>query len=119
MLAGREFDVHDDLKSPKVAIVNQSFAKRFFAGKNPVGRSFRVEELEGKPDTIYQIVGLVADTKYNDLRESEPSIAFLPEEQDPQPGNDRTFLIRGHGSLDSLQSTLQRRDVASQFKFAR
>jgi hypothetical protein len=107
LLAGREFDAHDDLNSPKVAIVNHSFAKHFFAGKNPVGRSFRVEELEGKPDSIYQIVGLVANTKYNDLREAEPSIAFLPEDQDPQPGNDRTFMIRGRGSLDSLQSTLQ------------
>jgi predicted permease len=108
LLAGREFNLHDDLNSPKVAVVNQSFAKRFFAGKNPVGRSFRVEELEGKPDSVYQIVGLVADTKYNDLRESEPSIAFLPADQDPKPGNDRTFVIRGRGSLDSLQSALQR-----------
>ena len=108
LLSGREFDPHDDLNSPKVAIVNQSFAKRFFAGKNPVGRSFRVEELQGKPDSVYQIVGLVADSKYNDLRESEPGIAFLPEDQDPQPGNDRTFMIRGRGSLDSLQSALQR-----------
>src|SRR6185312_9924493 len=75
LLAGRDFDRHDDLNAPKVAVVNQSFAKHFFAGKNPVGRSFRVEGLAGKADTVYQIVGLVGDTKYNDLREPDPSIA--------------------------------------------
>ncbi len=108
LLAGRDFDKHDDLNAPKVAVVNQTFAKRFFGGKNPVGRSFRVEELAGKPDSVYEIVGLVADTKYNDLREGEPGIAFFPAEQDPQPGNERTFVIRGRGSLDALQSAIQR-----------
>lgn len=108
LLAGRDFDRHDVLGSPKVAVVNQSFAKRFFAGKNPVGRTFRVEGLAGKPDDIYQIVGLVGTTKYNDLREAEPSIAFFPMAQDDQPGNGRTFVIRGRGSLDSLESAVQR-----------
>ncbi len=108
LLAGRDFDRHDDLNAPKVAIVNQSFAKRFFAGKNPVGRSFRVEEMAGKPDSIYRIVGLVADTKYNDLREAEPGIVFLPADQDPQPGPGQTFVIRGRGSLDALQSAVQK-----------
>lgn len=107
LLAGRDFNSHDDLSAPKVALVNQSFAKRFFAGKNPVGRSFRVEELAGKADSVYQIVGMVADTKYNDLREPEPSIAFFPLNQDEQPGTDRSFVIRGRGSLDSLQSAVQ------------
>ncbi|HZQ55019.1 MAG TPA: ABC transporter permease [Bryobacteraceae bacterium] len=108
LLAGRDFDRHDVLGSPKVAVVNQSFAKRFFAGKNPVGRTFRAEGLAGKPDDIYQIVGLVGTTKYNDLREPEPSIAFFPMAQDDQPGNGRTFVIRGRGSLDSLESAVQR-----------
>jgi putative ABC transport system permease protein len=108
LLAGRDFDIHDDLDEPKVALVNQSFAKRFFAGKNPVGRSFRSEEGAGKTDSVYEIVGLVGDTRYNDLREPEPSIAFFPVDQNDQTGNDRTFVIRGRGSLDSLQSAIQR-----------
>lgn len=108
LLAGRDFNRHDDLGAPKVALVNQSFAKRFFAGKNPVGRSFRVEELAGKPDSVYQIVGLVGDTRYNELREQEPDIAFFPADQDEQSRSDRTFVIRGRGLLDSLQSAIQR-----------
>jgi hypothetical protein len=108
LLAGRDFNSHDDLGAPKVALVNQSFAKRFFAGKNPVGRSFRVEELAAKTDSVYEVVGLVGDTRYNELREQEPDIAFFPADQDEQSGNDRTFVIRGRGSLDSLQSAIQR-----------
>lgn len=107
LLAGRDFTTRDDLVAPKVALVNQSFAKRFFAGKNPVGRSFRVEGLAGETDKVYEIVGLVGDTRYNELREQEPSIAFLPADQDEHLGNDRSFVIRGRGSLDSLQSAIQ------------
>jgi ABC-type antimicrobial peptide transport system permease subunit len=107
LLAGRDFNDHDTVGAPKVALVNQSFAKRFFAGKNPVGRTFRVEDAAGKSDSVYEIVGLVGDTKYNDLREPEPSIAFFPVDQDDQPGNNRTFVIRGRASLDSLTSAVQ------------
>ncbi|HEX6546414.1 MAG TPA: ABC transporter permease [Bryobacteraceae bacterium] len=108
LLAGRDFNSHDRLGAPKVAIVNQAFAKRFFAGKNPVGRSFRIEGLAGKPDDVYQIVGLVGDTKYNQLKESGLSIAFFPVAQDEQPGAGTTFVIRGRGALDSLATAVQR-----------
>lgn len=108
LLAGRDFNSHDRVGAPQVAIVNRSFAKRFFAGKNPVGRTFRTEGFAGKPDKVFQIVGLVGDTKYNDLREAEPSIAFLPLDQDDQPGSQRTFMIRGRGPLDSIEMAVQR-----------
>jgi putative ABC transport system permease protein len=107
LLAGRDFNSHDDMSAPKVAVVNQSFAKRYFAGKNPVGRSFRVEELAGKPDSVYEIIGLVGNTRYNDLKEPEPSVAFFPTAQDPEPGDNSTFVIRGRGSMNSLESAVQ------------
>jgi putative ABC transport system permease protein len=107
MLAGRDFNSHDDLSAPPVALVNQAFAKRFFAGRNPVGRSFRVEEGASKADTVYEIVGLVGDTKYSAFAEEERSIAFLPVDQDKEPGDDRNYVIRGRGSLASVQSAIQ------------
>ncbi len=108
MLAGRDFTSHDDVNAPKVAIVNQAFAKRFFGGRNPVGRSFRVEEDAGQPDAVYEIAGLVGDTKYFKFGEEPRSIAFLPEDQDQELGTDRSFVIRGRGSLNALQSSIQR-----------
>jgi putative ABC transport system permease protein len=107
LLAGREFTSHDDLNAPKVAIVNQSFAKHFFAGKNPVGHTIRVEGMEGKPDDIFEIVGFVAETKYNDLREPEPDTVFLSMGQEEHLGNGAAILIRGRGSVSSLMSAIQ------------
>ena len=108
LLAGRDFNAHDDVNAPKVALVNRAFAKRFFGGKVPVGRTFRVEADEGKADSVYQIVGLIGDTKYNDFSEDERSIAFFPLDQDDDPGDDRHFVLRARGSLGALQSAFQR-----------
>jgi putative ABC transport system permease protein len=112
LLAGRDFTDHDDLSGRKVALVNQSFSKRVFGGRNLVGRSFRVEEIAGKPDSVYEIVGLVGDTKYSQLGEQPKGIVFLPLAQDEQPGTDRTFVVRGRGSLGALQSSIQREITA-------
>ncbi len=108
LLAGRDFNEHDTLASPHVAMVNESFAKLYFAGQNPIGRSFRVEELAGKPDRVYQVVGLVGDSRYNERREQESSIAFFPTDQDEQPGNNRTFVVRGRETPGLLQQAIQR-----------
>ena len=70
VLAGRDFGRGDSAGAPQVAIVNEEFARIFFGGRNPVGRTFRVEAGAGKPEPVYQIVGLVKNTKYNGLRES-------------------------------------------------
>jgi predicted permease len=93
-VAGRDFDERDELQAPKVAIVNEEFAKAFFNGQSPVGRAFRVEEGAGKPDDLYQIIGLVRNTKYYELREDFQPIAFLPSAQDDNPRPTGTFVLR-------------------------
>jgi putative ABC transport system permease protein len=94
-LAGRDFDDRDKVGAPKVAIVNEAFAQRVFGGGNPVGRAFRVQGPAGKPDPIYQVVGLVRNTKYYELREDFKPIGFLPIAQnDDPPGADATFVLR-------------------------
>lgn len=94
-LAGRDFDERDSRTAPKVAIVNQAFARQFFGGRNPVGRTFNVLEDVGKQDTVYQIVGLVRNTKYYDPREAFSPIAYLPAAQPGgPPGTGTTFVLR-------------------------
>ena len=94
-LAGRDFDVRDNRGAPKVAIVNEAFARIVFDGKNPVGHSFRVQGPAGKPDPVYQVVGLVRNTKYAELREDFKPISFLPVAQnDDPPGAGATFVLR-------------------------
>ena len=98
-VAGRDFDEHDNLTAPKVAIVNEEFAKKIFHGENPVGRSFRREESADKPDSLFLVVGLVRNTKYYELREDFRPIAFLPEDQDEEPGPEGTFVLRTNAPL--------------------
>jgi putative ABC transport system permease protein len=98
-VAGRDFDDHDNLTAPKAAIVNEEFARKIFKGQNPVGLSFRREESADKPDTLFQVVGLVRNTKYYELREDFRPIAFVPEAQDEDPGPGGTFVLRTNAPL--------------------
>jgi putative ABC transport system permease protein len=74
LLAGRDLSSADEESSHAVAIVNQTFARRFFPGVSPVGRTY----LEGLPAQPVEVVGLVEDSKYYSLREEARAIAFLP-----------------------------------------
>jgi putative ABC transport system permease protein len=81
-LAGRDFDTRDTPTSPPVAIVNQSFARDLGLASNPVGRRFRRQATPTDPEMVFEIVGLVGDTKYRDIRKSFVPIAFLATSQD-------------------------------------
>jgi predicted permease len=107
LLAGREFNERDTLSSPKVAIVNEVFARKFFGGANPVGRTFRMEAEAGKPEPLIQIVGLVKNTKYYELREDFLPIGFFPIAQDDDPGSGATFVLRVAGSTGNLMSSIK------------
>jgi predicted permease len=98
-VAGRDFDEHDNLTAPKVAIVNEEFARKIFPGQNPVGRSFRREESGDKQDALFLIIGLVRNTKYYELREDSQPIAFVPEGQDEEPGPGANFVLRTNAPL--------------------
>ncbi|HEY4089795.1 MAG TPA: ABC transporter permease [Bryobacteraceae bacterium] len=94
LVGGRDFDEHDTLNAPKVAIVNEAFAKKIFNGANPIGRSFRREESADKPDSVFRVVGLVRNTKYRELREDFQPIAFVPRGQDDDPSPGAAFVVR-------------------------
>ncbi|MEO8662114.1 MAG: ABC transporter permease [Bryobacteraceae bacterium] len=104
LLAGREFDDRDTLSSPKVAIVNETFARKFFSGANPVGHTFHMDADAGKPEPVFEIVGVVGNTKYFELREEFKPIAFFPIGQDGGPQPNATFVLRITGPLGPLMS---------------
>ncbi|MGH9628098.1 MAG: ADOP family duplicated permease [Bryobacteraceae bacterium] len=108
LMSGRDFEAHDDLNSPKVAIVNEVFAKDLFNGANPVGRTFRIEGDAGEADAVVEIVGLVANTKYNGLREEFRAIAFFPLNQDPDTPESVSFMIRTRGPLNNVMAAVRR-----------
>jgi predicted permease len=71
---GRDFREGDAF--PNVAIVNETFARRFFGGSNPIGRSFQVMQ-DNKRSTL-QVVGYVADARYGNMREPIHATAYVP-----------------------------------------
>jgi putative ABC transport system permease protein len=101
MIAGRDFDLHDVAGSPLVAIVNETFARTIAKTENPIGAMFRVRRL-GTILGTYEIVGLVKDTKYIDLRESRRGIVYTPMAQDAHPDADAQILIRSEMPLAGL-----------------
>jgi len=84
---GREFRANDPY--PGIAIVNRAFARQYFGGEDPVGKSF---ESTAPARTRFQIVGLVADASYRSLREPMLPQAYVPFGS--QPMGNATFIVR-------------------------
>ena len=91
---GRDFSARDVAQSPPVAIVNETFAKQFGGGESPIGKTIRTVSEPHYPETEYQIVGVVKDTKYGGLREEIPPEAFIPAQQYPEKSYFTNVFIR-------------------------
>jgi predicted permease len=105
-LVGHDFDEHDRLGSPNVAIVNQAFADKFAQGKNPLDFKFRVRRLM-KTSAPYQIIGVVKDTKYTDLRENREVIVYSPQAQNEEASNNAQILLRSSAPLAGILSAVK------------
>ncbi|GAC1397757.1 MAG: ABC transporter permease [Pyrinomonadaceae bacterium] len=72
---GRDFTAQDDKKESRVAVVNETFARRFFSGSDALGKRFNF----GSPDDPYwTIIGIAADGKYNSLGEDPKPLVYRP-----------------------------------------
>ena len=90
LLAGREFTAADGPDAPRVAVVNDVFARYYFGAEDPVGRQFR---LGSKEDEAITIVGLVREGKSASLWEKPVRFVYLPHTQEKGLG-DVTFYAR-------------------------
>ena len=93
LLAGRDFDRRDTANSPGVALVNEAFARKLGLGANPVGKRFHREVTPSDKEKVFEVIGLVKNTKYFDLREDFRPIALLAIAQNPT-SEFNTVLIR-------------------------
>jgi len=93
VLAGRGFTSGDTSTSKKVAIVNQQLVKKFFAGANPIGKTFT----SGIPHSVpTEIVGVVADTKYTSVRQEPPATFYEPYVQLDNLESGVTYEVHTH-----------------------
>jgi predicted permease len=117
-LAGRDFNAHDTLQSPLVAIINESMANKFFGGPmNAMGKTFRQGFIEISGPIL--IIGVVKDAKYLGLREEKLPIAYYPQSQlPPLPFNN--FLLRGGAAslIPSVKAAISEvnHDITLQFR---
>jgi predicted permease len=111
LLAGRDFQVSDNLASPRVAIVNEAFAKKFNLGTNPVGKHMATGGRDRPLDT--EIVGYVKDAKNSEVRDPVPPMFYLPYRQDSLVGY-MQFYVRGAADeallLRTVPSVVKRLD---------
>jgi predicted permease len=94
LLAGRSLRATDDATAPRVAVVNQTFADKYFPGENPIGKRFAFDPR--KPDEM-EIVGLVRDAKYARQRDEIPPTAYLSWRQELRSMSGATFEVRMAG----------------------
>ena len=104
LMMGREFTRADSFGSPKVAIVNQAFVKKFNLGDNPLGKRFG---LGGGPGTKLdiEIVGVAQDAKYSDVKRAVPPQYYLPYKQEERLGYGY-FYIRTAMPPEQMLSTI-------------
>jgi predicted permease len=106
LIAGREFTDADTVNSAKVALVNQTFAKKFGLGNEAVGKSMGWAPGEGyrsKLDTT--IVGVVEDAKYSDVKQKVPPQFFVPYRQDKGLGAMHVY-VRTSGDIAQAASAI-------------
>jgi predicted permease len=104
-LTGRVLDERDNLAGPKVAVVNQTLARSAFGEDNPLGKILRFGS-DAKPRD-FQIVGVVGDAKYNDLREPAPPTAYFSHLQAIDAASFMTFQVRTKTDPEAVVAALR------------
>ena len=104
LLLGRTFTAQDNLRAPKVAVVNQTFAREYFPEGNPIGKRFGFDI--AKPDEI-EIIGLVKDAKYTSQRDETPATMYRSWLQTPGATDSMTFEVRTTGDPKSVVATIR------------
>ena len=116
IVAGRGFTDQDTPQSPKVAIVNDTFARKFFPGTSPVGQRYS----DGKDE--FEVVGLVRDSKQYFLREGFRPISYTAASQVALPRSTIRFLIRSRigtaAVTESVRRTITEASPSAGIRFA-
>ena len=110
LLQGRTFGPQDTVNSPRVVVVNQTFANQYFPNQNPIGKRFTFDT--AKPDEI-EIIGICKDAKYTSQRDEIPPTVYGSYRQE-RPMSDAIFEVRTAGdplaAVTSVRSVIREID---------
>lgn len=117
--SGRDFGPLDNAPSGRVMLVNESFVRSHLNGVNPIGTAIQRIAEPGFPATTYEIIGVVGDTKYADLREENcwceaasgamAPIAYVPFAQNPDPYAWSPVIVRSNTPLAPVTAAIRQR----------
>ena len=114
LIAGRDFTDRDVFDAPKVAVVNQSFVNFYFHGKNPLGRHIGFGSKQ-KAKMDIEVVGVIKDAKWKDLKEQPQKQVFLPALQEEHPST-MTYYVRTTNDANTMarlvRRTVRQRDAS-------
>jgi macrolide transport system ATP-binding/permease protein len=110
MVLGRAIDARDIHGAAKVAVVNEVFAKKFFAGESPVGKRFSVGGKENLKE--YEIIGVAKNARYHSLKDELPAVAYVTYTHDPRQMGQMTYELRAAG--DPMALAASAREVVRQ-----
>ncbi len=124
ILYGRSFGPTDTATSPLVAVINQSLANSVYPNVDPVGKTFVTDRNQGDPDTIYRIIGVSADAKYDQL-EGDPPPTFYTLYRQAKGEQFLTYTIKTplspaailpalRNAVQSIDKDLPLRDIRTQ-----
>jgi macrolide transport system ATP-binding/permease protein len=103
LTGGRAFRVTDTADTPRVAVVNQTFASQYWAAGTAIGKRFRLTSDDQQP--WVEIVGIAADIRYRNLAERPMPFIYYPLTQSPEPNN--TIILQTVGDPASLAEPLR------------
>ena len=101
-LGGRDFNDRDTKAAPHVVIVNETFARKFLNGANPIGHHFRQPDYPDRPAFDQEIVGYVQDAVYRSLRAPVPPTMYVPIAQHAEPPSGISISVRAAGGSPAL-----------------
>ncbi len=107
---GRVLNEHDTKGAPPVTVVNETFAKKYFANQDPMGRRVRIQEIvPGQtalgPEIPWEIVGVIADEKISGLNDVTSAGFYVSNEQSPAYGVG--LVVRGNLAPEALQKSIR------------
>jgi len=104
IVEGRGFQATDRADSPKVAVVNEVFARKYYPKQSAIGKRFR---LNGPSGPLVEIVGVAKQSKYIFIVEPALNYMYLPHSQNPVPGGGMTLLLQTAGAPAAMAGPLR------------
>jgi len=104
IVQGRRFDERDTSMSPRVIVVNETMARRYWQGQDPVGKTVHFNNRAG---VAAQVIGIAQDGKYNDIAEPLQPAFFMPFSQKNNPWMAATLIVRTTGGATNLATAIR------------